>query len=109
MQVTNSQLKKYLLGSSDAASGEEIGVQIITDESFEEQLLIAENDLIEDFLDKNLSSEEEKLFYENFLISQERKNQLEEISFFRQYAKKYVQTENVVGKMLKLNKVFWKN
>ena len=94
MQVTNSQLKKYLLGSLDEHSNEEIGLQIVADETFEEQLLIAENDLLEDFLDKSLSAEEERLFYENFLIFEDRKKQLEEIGFFRQYSKKILQTEN---------------
>ena len=106
MQVSNSQLKKYLLGSLDAASSEEIGLQIIADETFEEQLLIAENDLFEDFLDKILSSEEEKLFNENFLISQQRKNQLDEINFFRQFAKKNIQAENVVGQNVETTQSF---
>ena len=106
MQVTNSQLKKYLLGNLDETSNEEIGLQIFADETFEEQLLIAENDLIEDFLDKNLSSEEEKLFYENFLICQDRKKQLEEISFFRQYSKKIFQTENATEQNVETSKSF---
>lgn len=93
MQFSNSQLKSYLLGNLDAQSGEEIGVRIIADETMEEKLLIAENDLIEDFLEKNLSPVEEKLFYDNFLVCEDRKKQLDEINFFKKYSKKNYQTE----------------
>lgn len=94
MHFTNLQLKKYLLGSLDRQTDEEIGLRIISDAAFEENLLIAENELIEDFLEKNLSPAEVKLFYENFLVCEERKKLLKEIVFFRQYAKKQIQAEN---------------
>ncbi len=96
MQITNLHLKRYLLGSLDEPAGEEIGQRIISDKTFEENLLIAENELIEDFLEKNLSPAEEKLFYENFLVCDAREKLLEEITFFRQYAKKRFQAENPV-------------
>ncbi len=107
MQLTNSQLKNYLLGKSDAQAEEEIGVQIIADETFEEKLLIAENDLIEDFLDKTLSPEEENLFYENFLVCEDRQRQLKEMNFFRKASKKYLQTENLIEKTDEPAKSFW--
>ncbi|MEO6589636.1 MAG: hypothetical protein ABIP06_10055 [Pyrinomonadaceae bacterium] len=92
--MTDLQLKQYLLGNPDAQTDEEIGVRILADESFEETLLIAENDLIEDFLDKNLSSEDEKLFFDNFLICEDRQKQVSEINLFRQFSKKHFQTEH---------------
>lgn len=96
MQITNLQLKNYLLGSLDKETDTEIGLRIISDAAFEESLLIAENELIEEYLDKNLSPAEEKLFYENYLVFEDRKKLLEEIAFFRQYAKKRFQAENPV-------------
>lgn len=96
MQLTESQLKNYLLGKTDEQAEEEIGVQIIADDGFEEKLLVAENDLMEDFLDENLSPEDEKLFVENFLVCDDRQKLLDEINFFRQYAKKHLPVENAV-------------
>lgn len=96
MQLTDSKLKSYLLGKNDEQAEEEIGVQIIRDDGFEEELLIAENDLMEDFLDKKLSPEDEKLFFENFLVCEDRRKHLEEISFFRQYSKKHLPIENLI-------------
>lgn len=107
MQLTNSQLKKYLLGDLNEQADEEIGVQIISDESTEDKLLIAENDLIEDFLDRNLSAEEEKLFYENFLICEDRKQQVSEINLFKQFAKKQIQIESPVEKTDDSTENFW--
>ena len=107
MQITNSQLKNYLLGNLDEQSDADIGLQIITDDGLEDRLLIAENDLIEDFLDKNLSPAEEKLFYENFLICEDREKQVEEINFFRQVSKKHLRTEMTVKKTVEPANGFW--
>lgn len=107
MQITNSQLKNYLLGNLDGQAEEEIGLQIIADDGLEDRLLIAENELIEDFLDKNLSPAEEKLFYEKFLICEGREKQISEINFFRQASKKYVQTNNLIEKTDEPAKSFW--
>lgn len=107
MQLTNSQLKKYLLGDLDEQAIEEIGVQIISETSTEDKLLIAENDLIEDFLEGNLSRGEEKLFYENFLICEDRQQQVREINLFKQFAKKEFQTESPVEKTDDSAENFW--
>lgn len=94
MQVTDLQLKQYLLGSLDERTEAEIGVQIISDETFEEQLLIAENELIEDFIDKKLTPNEEKLFHENFLVCEDREKQLAEIYYSKRISKKHSATED---------------
>lgn len=93
MQITDSQLKRYLLGNLDEQTETEIGLEIISNESLEEKLLIAENDLMEDFLDGNLSETEEKLFYENFLVCGDREKQLAEIGFSKQISKKHLPLE----------------
>lgn len=99
MRVTELQLKKYLLGDVDEKTGEEIGVRVIEDETLEEKLRIAENSLIEDFLEKSLSPAEEKLFYENFLISEERMDRLNDIRLFKDYSRKYFQAGRPEKKM----------
>lgn len=85
------KLKKYLLGNLDEKATEEISLRIIDDESFEDEMMIAENALMEDFLDGALSAEEIKLFNSNFLISEERKIQLKEIALISAYAKSGLQ------------------
>lgn len=107
MQFTDLQLKQYLLGGLDEQIEEEIGLRIISDEMLEEKLLIAENDLIEDFLDENLSPEEVELFYQNYLICDSRKKQLEEVDFFKWYSRKKFQTEVPVEKE-EYAESFWK-
>jgi hypothetical protein len=87
MQITDIQLKKYLLGALDAGEAERIDLAVISDEAFEERLLIAENDLIEDFLEEMLAPDEEKLFYENFLVSGRRRKDVEEIALVKKFAK----------------------
>lgn len=88
LQEDKLKLRKFLLGSLDARETEELSVQIIGDDRFEVELSIAENLLMEDFLEKNLSPADEKLFYENFLDCEERKEALQEIFLIKQYAKK---------------------
>lgn len=95
--MVDLELKNYLLGNLDAQTDEEIGVQILANDSLEDKLLIAENDLIEDFLDKSLSPAEEKLFYENFLICDDRQKKINEVSLYRQIAKKHFETKDAAG------------
>ncbi len=105
--MTDLQLKNYLLGNLDAPADEEIGVLILADDSLEEKLMIAENELIEDFLDKNLSPEEEKLFLRNFLICDDRQKQVSEINLFRQFSKKNIQTEDSAGQQNESSETFF--
>lgn len=107
MQVTDLQLKQYLLGNLDEQTDTEIGLEIIADESFEEKLLIAENDLMEDFLDDNLSETEQKLFYENFLICGDREKQLEEINFFKQTSRTHLPLEVKPEPKIEPTATFW--
>jgi hypothetical protein len=107
MQITNSQFKKYLLGDLDEQANEEIGVRIISDEATEDKLLIAENDLIEDFLEGNLSAAEEKLFHENFLICEDRRQQVSQINLFKQFAKNQFQIESPVENTDDSTESFW--
>lgn len=86
MQGENIKLKQFLLGNLPENEAEEIDVQIITDESFEEKLVFAEEELIEDFLEDLLSEQEKELFFENFLTTGERVELFEETALLKKFA-----------------------
>lgn len=79
--------RQYLLGTLPENESREIDLQLITDDSLEEDLHFAEENLIEDFLEGNLAEEEKTLFHSNFLISKDRYNQVETIANLKRYAK----------------------
>ena len=80
--------KQYLLGNLSPPESEAIDLQIISDKDSEENLLWAESDLIEDYLDETLSPNEIELFKGNFLVSFERVSQFKQISLMRNYARR---------------------
>ncbi len=85
-EINIAEFKRYLLGDLPPAETETIDLQIISDEGFEEKLFWAESELMEDYLDETLSTAEIKLFKKNFLVSNERLAQFEQISLLRNYA-----------------------
>ena len=89
-EVNIKTLKNYLLGNLPPPDLQAIDLQIISDEISEENLLWAESELMEDYLDKSLSLSEINLFKENFLISPERIAQLKQISLIGNYARQSV-------------------
>ena len=82
-----SNFKQYLLGNLPPEESEAIDLQIISDESLEDELYWAESELMEDYLDETLSPSERELFGRNFLVSSERKAHLKQISLMRNYAR----------------------
>ena len=98
MKESSTKLKEYLLGSLSEIEAEEISLRIITDAGLENELIFAENDLIEDYLEKQLSPIDEKLFFENFLTGEPRTNLLNEIALIKNYSTKYQNaTDNSTG------------
>lgn len=86
-EINILNLREYLLGSLAPNEIEEIDLEIISNESLENDLNLAESELMEDYLDKILSPTELKLFRENFLVTAERKVQLKQITMMRDYAR----------------------
>jgi hypothetical protein len=86
MQIPNTQLIKYLLGTLNEREDREISLRIVENKTFENEMLLAESELIEAFLEKTLTPEETKLFYVNFLTTEDRENQLKEIYLLKKYA-----------------------
>lgn len=80
-------IKNYLLGAlSDEAQRREIEEKILLHDDFNEQLSIAEDELIDEYLGGNLADSEAKSFNRFFLITQERKQRLRLIRNLRKYA-----------------------
>ena len=82
------KIKRFLLENSSPQETEEIGVKLIADRSFADEVAFAEEELIEELIDNSLSDEEKQLFYENFLTTPERRELLEENALLRNYAQK---------------------
>lgn len=88
MKNESSRIRQYLLGTLAEKEVEELDLQIISDESFEEKFLVAEHELVEDYLEGVLSAEEKKLFRDNFLAScEERRKLFQDVSLLKEYAK----------------------
>ena len=95
MQGENAKLKQFMLGNLPEGEAAEIGGQIISDAEFEEKMTLAEAELIEDYLENSLTTEENRLFLENFIDCPERLELLEETSLLRKYAQK-TSAENTI-------------
>ena len=87
MKSENSKIRQYLLGNLEQKEIEELDLQVISDDGLEEKFIAAEHELIEDYLEETLSPDEKELFRTNFLISQERKKLLQDISLLKKYSK----------------------
>ncbi len=82
-------MKQYLLGNLTDQETLELELRIIADKELEESLIVAEESLIEEFLDGELTEEEKELFHKNFLISEERILQVKTIAQLKRYARDF--------------------
>lgn len=80
------KLKSYLLGNLPAEEAERLDLQIIESSELDEEIVLAEHDLMENYLENDLSPEEKNLFQTNFLTSEERLNNLKHLALLKQYA-----------------------
>src|SRR5215203_7459843 len=87
------KLRQYLLGNLEEKEADKLDLILISSKSLEEELCLAEDALMEDYLDEMLSSEEIELFHKNFLTSEARKDQLRELAALKNYAQNIVQKE----------------
>ncbi len=87
MQADTKKFKQYLLGDLPGDQTEAIDLQIITDENLAEELSLAESELIEDYLEGSLTDDEKRLFDANFMISDARRQELNDISLLKNYAR----------------------
>jgi CHAT domain-containing protein len=67
-------LRQYLLGAPlDAAQRQDIEERLLTDDDFYEEIEIAEDELVEQYLDDELSADEQAQFKHHFLSTTERR------------------------------------
>lgn len=95
MESENSKLKQYLLGNLTQGETEKLDLRIISDAGLEEPLLMAEHELVEDYLEKNLSTEESELFRRNFLVGSKRESLLREVALLKRYAQHSALSDNL--------------
>src|SRR5215468_7288831 len=86
MGLEKATLRKYLLGGLPNRDAEELDLRIIEDQSLEDQLIQIEDELLEEYLDGTLTSEETQLFQNNFLVLDERRVHLKHIQLLRRHA-----------------------
>jgi CHAT domain-containing protein/tetratricopeptide (TPR) repeat protein len=87
MEQQNSQFKSYFLGTLDAEEADGVELQILEETEFAEMLELAENDLIEEYLDGGLSINDQKAFEQNYLISVSRRKKVEFLKAIKTFAK----------------------
>jgi hypothetical protein len=83
--VKNENYKNYFLGLLSADAVETLELRIISDNEVEAELLEAENNLVEKYLDNKLVNEETQAFNENYLITNERSERVSLINKLRNY------------------------
>jgi hypothetical protein len=88
MRSNNIKFRQYLLKTLPDQDMRELDLAIISGAVPEEELAVAADDLMEDYLESALSSEEAKLFGEQFLTSDARFSELTQINALRNYAQK---------------------
>ncbi len=69
-------IKKYLLGQLAGADLEEIERRVLTDDDFHQEVQIMEDELVDEYVNADLSAEERRLFEKNFLTDPESRNKL---------------------------------
>lgn len=95
--MKNKDFKNYFLGLLSAEDAESLELRLISDVEPEAELLQAENNLIEDYLDKNLTSEELKAFNANFLVTEERRKRVAFIEMMRNFSQKTVSEPAIIN------------
>lgn len=81
-----TEIKQYLLGEATQESRlREIEERLLTDESFYEEVLASEDELIDEYLDGSLTSREREEFEAHFLCTAERRRKLKFARSLRRY------------------------
>lgn len=106
--MQNELLKKYFLGLLSPTDSEQVELRILEDDAFEGELIQAEHDLIEDYLDASLTNQEIIAFNHNYLSTKERRNQVEFIRLLKDYSQNPLLVEEKSGFFEQLKALFYK-
>ncbi len=86
MEHGQTQFKNYLLGNLSEDEIAETEMQILADQEFAENMEIVETDLIEEYLDGELSANDQKSFEENYLNCEPRLKKVEFLKSVKKFA-----------------------
>ena len=87
MTEEQKQTRLYLLGNLPPKDLAELEVRLLADKGFHEELLVAEDELIDEYLADRLPGAERESFESHFLITPERQQKLSFSRAFREYVK----------------------
>lgn len=90
----DEKLRKYFLGTLSPDEIREIELRLISDASFEEDLIQSRENLMEDYLDEMLSPGEVEKFRTNFLSCEKRMDELKNLAALKTYARRQLSTKN---------------
>src|SRR5215208_5874604 len=83
-------IRLYLLGNLDERGKDAFEQRLFADDEFLEEVMAAEDQLIDDFLTGDLTPYEVAMFEKNFLVTEERRQKLRLGKTLRTYAKQAI-------------------
>jgi tetratricopeptide (TPR) repeat protein len=81
----HNSVKRYLLKQLTVAEQHDVELRLLSDDGFAAEVEIAEDELIDEYLNQELSREERVHFEQNFLITPERHSKLISAQAFQRY------------------------
>ena len=89
-EITEHRLREFLLGDVDDAERQRIETQFMTQSAARQRLLIAEQDLIEDYFDDSLTPLDKSRFVQRFAQTSDQERQLATASLVHEWATRNV-------------------
>jgi len=94
--VTDALVREFLLGRLDDDARERVESLFLTDPLTRERVLVIEQDLIEDYLEDNLSQQDKKTFVSRYAQTDEQQRQLKITRSIKDWAAKEARTPQPV-------------
>ena len=85
MPLETDRIRRYLLGDAGGAEHLDISMRI-SEEDLERDVAIAENELIEEYLEGTLPDEDKELFESHYLSSDEHRDLVNELALLKRYS-----------------------
>lgn len=98
--MPESTYKSYFLGSLTEESAANIELRVVEDAEFAAEISAVEENLIEDYLDDRLSTEDADLFRTNYLVTEVRLKNVEIINLIKSYARENAYKANKANELI---------
>ena len=85
MALETERIRRYLLGDWSEAERQDLAMSI-SEHDFERDIEVAENELIEEYLEGTLSNEDKELFESHYLSSGEHRDLVHELALLKRYS-----------------------